>query len=214
MNTVIYYPYVSPTPEWLKVAALCWDKIYRFVPYVPDVPEQYWSEEFENPEVFLLDLHLGVLESVNIRKVGFSVQDQFWNWIDAREEALKNLEWTSKWSIEEQALCGLFHSTVPGGEFVDKLKRRGLARIEYEPSQNRMWVQQRLNYYDPWILNQQGQAFHIGELHKTSEPALPVIYLPQDVARHYLSLCASQVAKEEKRDLVADGEKFTDIIFS
>src|SRR5262245_14349224 len=29
MNTVIHYPN-APTPEWLRLAALCWDKVYWF----------------------------------------------------------------------------------------------------------------------------------------------------------------------------------------
>jgi hypothetical protein len=28
MNTVVYYPYLWPTPEWIRVAALCWEKVY------------------------------------------------------------------------------------------------------------------------------------------------------------------------------------------
>ncbi len=29
MNTVVVYPYIVPDAGWLKLAALCWDKVYR-----------------------------------------------------------------------------------------------------------------------------------------------------------------------------------------
>lgn len=29
MNAVIVYPYIVPDADWLKLAALCWDKVYR-----------------------------------------------------------------------------------------------------------------------------------------------------------------------------------------
>jgi len=45
MNTVVYYPHRSPSLKWMKLAALCWDKVYRFA-----------SNSFEDPdEVKTLD---------------------------------------------------------------------------------------------------------------------------------------------------------------
>ena len=39
MNTVVYYPYVHPPAEWLRVAALCWDKVYELTgPRIPEDP--------------------------------------------------------------------------------------------------------------------------------------------------------------------------------
>lgn len=32
INTVVYYPHTSPPVEWMKIAALCWDKVYRSLP--------------------------------------------------------------------------------------------------------------------------------------------------------------------------------------
>jgi hypothetical protein len=40
-----------------------------------------------------------------------------------------------------------------------------------------------------------------------------VIYLPKDIAFYYLSLCASKVALDGKRDLAANGGPFTDVVF-
>lgn len=41
MISVIYYPYLSPEPEWLRRAALCWDEVYRLRPHdAPDDPEE------------------------------------------------------------------------------------------------------------------------------------------------------------------------------
>jgi hypothetical protein len=41
----------------------------------------------------------------------------------------------------------------------------------------------------------------------------PFAYLPKDIALHYFSLCALKAAEAGKRDLVADGQRFTEAVF-
>ncbi|MEJ7677206.1 MAG: hypothetical protein WKG06_04900 [Segetibacter sp.] len=40
-----------------------------------------------------------------------------------------------------------------------------------------------------------------------------MIYMPKDIALHFLSLCASKAANIGNRDLIADGDEFTDVVF-
>jgi hypothetical protein len=56
---------------------------------------------------------------------------------------------------------------------------------------------------------------HLRTVRSFGDPT--IIYLPKDIALHYLSLCASQAATDkkgnQKRDLVADGGRFTEAVF-
>ena len=55
MNTVIYYPRIFPSPDWLKLAALCWDQVYRLVP-----SDWSYNPRIDDPqEVNELDRKLG-----------------------------------------------------------------------------------------------------------------------------------------------------------
>jgi hypothetical protein len=40
------------------------------------------------------------------------------------------------------------------------------------------------------------------------------VWVPEEVALHYLSLCAAHIAGKDKRDLVASDEAFTDAVFT
>jgi hypothetical protein len=210
MNTVVYYPYITPRPDWLKLAALCWDKVYRLV------PPQGWSSD---PAVVKdLDETLGgILDSINVqesigRQEYFSIYDQLWRWLDEQNE--QEDKWVnSEYSPEAQTAIFSIYTDSYGERFVKGLRRRGLP---YEIGTTADIVQRpELSTFavsggdiilpdgstvrsDPW---------------RESEHRMPVIDLPEDVALHYLSLCASQAAKAERRDLVADRMRFTDAVF-
>jgi hypothetical protein len=99
MNTVVYYPHIYPTDEWLKLAALCWDKVYRLVP-------SHW---YDPPIIEELDTALGgILVNVGIKQVAdLEVQKQFEEWIDARIDKLK----TGELHIESQGLSHLIEAS-------------------------------------------------------------------------------------------------------
>jgi hypothetical protein len=84
MNTVIYYPYIFPSSQWLKIAALCWNKVYRLVP-------DKWSYDpiVDPDEVMQLDSELGgILENVEAKKIASPrVDEQFIRWL--REHRLE-----------------------------------------------------------------------------------------------------------------------------
>jgi hypothetical protein len=257
MNTVVYYPYITPRLEWLKLAALCWDKVYRLV------PPYGWPDD---PEALIeLDQSLGsLLGTVDVAEYAGSIQDQFWTYIDAREEKFKEVQWSPDTFKERDTIFNLYESKFPGGEFVKELHSRGLARVETEIKEVQI-AEWEVGYYqvaeevyepeDPlpgsaheqynrlqeeaWRIR--SEAYGLG-LASARADALqrqanalenkaeeirrqnlitysfqdwdnPVISLPKDVALHYLSLCASQAAEDKRRDLVADGMKYTDAVF-
>ncbi len=321
MNTVVYYPYINPKPDWLKLAALCWDKVYRLAPSY-DWPndsgfgseidqDQFWrwidaqEERLEEPELQELkeldETFGGILEPANAQEFGSKIQDQFlrwidareeriqdqfWRWIDAREErfeelGLQELEWVFEGPLKGGPF-GLFDEKLPTGDFIRKLEERGLAHVELESEEGRiqlseaskradhqakellrqaeelrnelsmaknklpreaeelLWKVRKLRWAARGGKSKQAEALekkaeekypgtvkHIETLEKKAialeseaekitervRPELAIAYLPRDVALHYLSLCALQVAKDEKRDLVADAGKFTDAVF-
>jgi hypothetical protein len=267
MNTVIYYPYITPRPDWLKVAALCWDKVYRLV------PSNGWPDDSEATQE--LDQALGsLLRTVHIDEYADSIQDKFWTYIDAREKKLKEeVQWSPAASKERNAIFGMYESKFPGGEFVQELQDRNLARDE-----TRILGEYQMAYWDADFGEEELEPEELlprpGSAHEEYERLLeqarrkqdeagdlrlkikgserteasaraealdrqaevltnkaeeirkqnlvtysyrdeenPVISLPKDVALHYLSLCASQAARDKRRDLVADGMKYTDAVF-
>src|SRR6266487_1507622 len=86
LNTVVYYPHISPSPDWLKLAALCWNRVYRLVP-------EDWGDHFvDDLEIDKLDRELGgILRSINARGMASSgLEEKFINWVEKHKEKLKN----------------------------------------------------------------------------------------------------------------------------
>jgi hypothetical protein len=250
MNTVIYYPYISPRPEWLKLAALSWNKVYRLVP-------SYGSPD-DSDVVRELDEALGgILEPVYVaQEADQEVQEQFWRWVDARKERLEISRWSPDESREREVITGLGIGKFAGGEggeLLKELQRQGLARVEEKQVAKQIptWVEEaRAKYpmlqmtvteeslvdepepgsdHEKYLklletahnttdskradaLRKEAKDIRQRNLVTVTEQG-PVIYLPVDIASHYLSLCAARAAENGRRDLVADGAKFTDAVF-
>lgn len=254
MNTAIYYPHIHPTTKWLKMAALCWDKVYRLVP-------PGWDRD--SVTVQELDAALGgVLASVDITTVAnLEVQRQFEQWLDERAETLKAGAWSSEQPEQEKTLEALYtskyttllFSKLQRGGFVDRLEERGLAWSETKDIKVKIpdWEEDSFFENRRGIEGQARQAIpEPGSAHEQYEKLIEkaekkrdtadtqgaeaekkkaeqirqqhlitvtdktsITYLPKDIALHYLSLCASEVARDKRRDLVADGKQFTDSIF-
>jgi hypothetical protein len=245
MNTVVYYPHICPTPEWLRLASLCWDKVYRITPpTAPDDPEAIQE----------LDKSLGgILVSINAAEIvesAFELKSKFINWLEARAETIKR---ESK-PAGTQNLEGLFRSKIPQ-DLLCKLEEHNL--VEREPYTQQIprweqsWWNRTVKYRSgEWIstpfrdkpkpfsphANYEGFRRRAEEARQASnnkEAALyneladnvrgnnmvtvtgysNMIYVPADVALHYLALCASKIAMDGNRDLAADGEIFTDTVF-
>ncbi|GHO97418.1 hypothetical protein KSF_112910 [Reticulibacter mediterranei] len=276
MNTVVYYPHIYPTTEWLKIAALCWDKVYRLRPHG-------WRHDPQTIQNLNNALG-GLLVDIDLEKAAdLEVQRQFEQWIDARGEKLKTgalhsearslsqalreanpiivsgeLARSSEASVEHKAVDSMF-TTIHGGKmgmqrgFLDLLRKHNLAWTETHAIKaqipdweeetylhNKMPIEAPFEVSRPkpgsaheayaelreqaWKKKVAGdsrgaemfekKAEQIWQQHLiTVEETQSIIHLPKDIALYYLSLCASKAALEAKRDLVADGEQFTDIVF-
>lgn len=137
MNTVVYYPYMSPSAEWLRIAALCWDKVYRIKPPFTDDPD----------EIHELDgIFGGILDSVRLRDqakdpwakpadVEFvsDLQRLFSAWLEQRTEELRNAPMSSEEGDMMARLIGIHHSKFPATGFIDLLKRNGLLKDTRPP---------------------------------------------------------------------------------
>lgn len=124
MNTVVYYPHFTPPSSWLKMAALCWERVYRLLP--EDAPS-------DPPDVAELDAELGgVLSAVPWEQVADrqQVKESFKDWVADRAEEFDRGHRTPT-HPEEHALMrvGLYESKFPGGELVEFLVERGLATL-------------------------------------------------------------------------------------
>lgn len=278
MNTVVYYPHIYPPPEWLRVAALCWDKVYRLTPPA-------WNDDPGN----IKDLNNalgGILVDLDLKKTAEDqeVQRQFEQWIVARGEKLKTgaqrtvagslsqaleqagptivsgkLANSSEASVEDKAVGDIFtpiyHGKWTEGGFIDRLLKKhdliweennviearipdweketylenkipmerparatpppkpGSAHEKYQELLEETWKKKRAGdsrgekeFYQK---AEQLRQKHLITVRETQR----VMHLPDDVALYYLSLCASKAALGGERDLVAGGERFTDVVF-
>lgn len=182
MNTVIYYPYIHPEPDWLKLAAICWDKVYVLGT----------SDAVDDPVISELDAALGgILDySIYVENIADGeLIERFKRWVDAREDKLRAQGLKSQ---KDQPLFGIYPSKnfacSSGERIFDLLARRGLAKYKMP-------------------------RLKPGEIPSEAGPSKEMIYMPQDIALHYLSLCASKAALSGNRDVVAADEKYTDIVF-
>lgn len=246
MNTVVYYPHFVPPDSWLKVAALCWERVYRLLPI--DAPS-------DPVDIAQLDAELGgVLASISWDEVADRehIKDRFKEWVAARTEQFA-ANHRPPTVGEEHALMrvGVYESKFPGGELVEFLAERGLATVrtaatkvdipawEKEAWQSRLleapsqYVEPRpgSDHYEYERLEQLARDRTLsGDAEGASNAAIqaedirrrnlisvddhhPVVELPQDVALHYVSLCANEAALSGKRDLVGASDGFTDAIF-
>jgi hypothetical protein len=82
MNTVVYYPHVLPSSKWLKLAAICWDKVYCLI------PDSGFPSSTETIE--LAQSLGGIIQSVDIMSIANrpDVQNQFKAWVEAHRSQL------------------------------------------------------------------------------------------------------------------------------
>jgi hypothetical protein len=238
MNTVIYYPYLNPTPDWLKLAALCWDKVV--ILQTDDAPVDPTTVELDQALGGILD------RSTFYRNIAsdWEVCVQFESWVSARKEKLKDAGLSS----HNRPVMGLFPGKFPGGAIPEFLHKLGLATLEsrdievqiakweeeefesrYSETENmsalplpgsdheqydRLKRQARIESSPERAraLEEQAASIRAANLITVQDTATTV-YMPKDIALYYLSLCASKAAAELNSDLAAAGEDFTDIVF-
>src|SRR5215471_15212184 len=122
MNAALYYPYLSPPSKWLRIAALCWDKVYTFTsPDSPDLDE----------DVVEFDEQLGgFISRIDTRVFGTrpEVLDTFERLLDSDEGKAQFGDLRPLGSDHEtQAVFGIFPGKLPGGVITEKLAAHALA---------------------------------------------------------------------------------------
>jgi hypothetical protein len=196
VNTVVYYPHIWPRPEWLRLGALCWDRIVLLgVSLHGPSSKPDDIRELDDTLGGILDTSTTVTQFVDAE-----LTDRFKRWVEPRADVLR-----AQLSDDPQTMFGVydekFISPAPGEEDIrDWLVAQGLARIE-EP-------QNREEYgFDPeegWFMSEVGASMFVSDT---------VVYLPKDIALHYLSLVAAKAAASNNRDLATDEAVFTDVVF-
>lgn len=153
------------------------------------------------PELQEVDQALGFIidDSISFSSlVTDELVKEFKEWVVDHKE-----DFTSQGlSKERQELFGIYDHKFETGSSVyheeslrDWLIEQGLAKIE--------WADKKKFGLDRYI-SESGYSMYLEE---------SKVYLPKNIALHYLSLCASKAALDGNRDLVTGEEVFTDIIF-
>src|SRR6266446_1175087 len=85
MNSVLTYPYFFPNETWLKMAALCWDRVFTFREITRRPP----------PAIKEIDELLGgILGTIDIRSVSRDpvVMKSFESWLEVNHRRLTAAE--------------------------------------------------------------------------------------------------------------------------
>jgi hypothetical protein len=290
MNTAIYYPHFYPSDTWLRLAALCWDRIYTMqLENTAPAPEPLL--QLDNALGGVLDVvhpweDFGKISGVThqpisaeqkdmLESLGYLIKDdgklverpatlqeiasweetarQFSAWLDLRAERLRGRLAPSSGQMEKLVAMPSWKVDSKGGSIYKVLSERQLLRVESreedvqiaywekdeweweqsgveaaplpprkpEPgSDHEKYVQlERAARQAAWTGNQgtaqrlREEAQRIRQQHLiTVSESYQVYYMPEDVALHYLSLCASKAAQAAKRDVVTDRRNFIDAI--
>jgi hypothetical protein len=171
MNTVVVYPYIVPDTNWLRLAGLCWDKVYRLTSRkAPSDPEQ------------LQELNSGLgslLESVYPED--FRVTTEFKTWLMQEKPHLSSSATTG----HPSNYFAMFDDKLPTKEITDFLIRHKLT--------------QKLG-----ARSKSGAGKTAG-----GAPGKGNILVRQDVALHYFSMAAAQIAEKKNADLFGEHQEFT-----
>lgn len=178
MNSVLYYPHLYPTATWLRIGALCWDRVYSFTsvsaPSTPDNLAEV-NEAMGNPWL-----------GVNVADVATAPEiiQSFRSWLDEYypTKGSKKYDLSLQNFAERAALFSLYKDKFPGGEFLKLLAIRNL------------------------VFDYSGGELFLEKMHDFSPS--DVLAIPKDVALHYLSLCAGYISVKQRLDICADESLF------
>jgi hypothetical protein len=239
MNTVIYYPYFYPDPQWLKVAGLCWDRVYTLTSgHAPQCPEDVaaLNEAFQH-----------ILAPIDIRSVSHdpAVLATFEGWVATNASRLKlqELSWKSELILLDffdplQGGPDAFLQTLSRHHLNVRKTRSGPVQIPRWDWEGRLLTPEAIAPPIPFEVKQAEERYHLALLEGRHDDALDIVnqnlvakgkerltqdlvplkpdqqllYLPQGVALHYLSLCADNVAREGSRDLVTSRDEYTETV--
>jgi hypothetical protein len=238
MNGVLAYPHFFPPPDWLKLAALCWDKIYTLRETGAARPD--YIEEFEAnvPEV---------LDRIEVAEFSAdpAVREQFEHWLAAHghDQASSMAPIASRQSqyIMIDGLVG------PDDRewFQESLRKNGLlSRSKKAPHRVPRWefeprllypegpagpdphAETRFRFYEAVASGDHRLAKKLlkkdlpNDMHSRLQRLLrpadvspdefagDVVFLPPEVPFHFLALCAARAAGARGLDLATDNNAF------
>jgi hypothetical protein len=194
MNSVIYYPHIFPPFDWLRVAALCWDKVYlpganRFQGRLIPSDRRIASLEEELPG--FIDYSVGFWHGLNEETAG-----EFKQWVSSRRAALTSESLKPDKQEIFRVLAMKFDLPLPTERgLLSWLVQEGLAKIvEPDPDE----------YTD-----EDGEWTEVGA---SEFEAATKVFLPKDIGFHYLSMAARRLAEQKKSDLVTTDPLFAETV--
>ncbi|HEX8397665.1 MAG TPA: hypothetical protein VF644_10175 [Pyrinomonadaceae bacterium] len=203
MISTVYYPSLFPSENWLRLAALCWDKVYTLhYQKSPQIPAEI--DDFNNQlRDFIIPqntVELGRLKSVS---------QSFKEWLRSFPQAKIEL---SDELIGEGDWYEMFGDKIPG-DILEKLQTRSLVKT----SGGRLREAKEMvssELYEQYERKEgEGKLSFIKRIRQEQnyiDSSPLVIHLPKEIALHYMSLCAAKLAEEKKADLFADREIFAE----
>jgi hypothetical protein len=235
MNSVLFYPNFYPSAEWLRLAALCWDKVHSLRPVSERPPA----------DVGQLNEDLGgVLSPVDVHEFSgdLEVKDNFGAWISKDAKRL-----SSKQAISFSRMImldGLFRSSEDRQHFSEILHKHNvctekqlsvgrLPRWEFEPRlafPEAVYADDdrslREAYWEAIALGDRSRAdsmIKADRKHRTAnwrarlvegqqesgEYAEDVVFIPPEIPFHYLALCAAKAASQLGADLASASDSYT-----
>ena len=236
MNTVVYYPHVRPPADWLKLASLCWDRVCCLV------PDEEWDWPAEARE--LDRQLGGLIQDVGVARFRDDrrLAEQFLGWLDDRADQFAGIDATdptstfgmfpSKFSspvldrLQERGLAVLQPATetvmVPSWEVrkYQVSEAISIARPRTAPEAKYLRLLDQAAEADASgdsgraeTLEQKAERFRERQLQPVRVSG-QCVAVHRAVGLHYMTLCAAQLAREERRDLGGRDSVYTDVIFS
>jgi len=235
MNSVLFYPNFYPSAEWLRLAALCWDRVHSLRPGNERPPE----------DVGQLNEGLGgVLSPVDVHDFSGDpeVTDNFAAWISKEARRLSSKQAISFSRII--MLDGLFSSSEDRQRFSEVLHKHNvctekqlsvgrLPRWEFEPRlafPESVYADNdrplREAYWEAIAIGDRSRAdgmIKADRKHRTAnwrtrlvegqresgEYAEDVVFIPPEIPFHYLALCAAKAASQLGADLASASDSYT-----
>jgi hypothetical protein len=243
-NTALFYPHLYPSEHSLKLAALCWDSVYTLTPLGTDEPpdairkldetlggvlrEEWFERAAEDPTLQdeferwvgaradALKATPHVLADATEREVvgifgsKLGSRDRYKRLHElgvVRSESRSHEKRIPSWTLSEfkgesferpMPVDPMTKSERRDYEKYTKLNDR--ASKEHNPTKQAALRRKTSEFYER----------HLVSVRESEQ----LVWVAKDVALHYLSLCAAHIANEDKRDLVASDQTFTDAVFN
>jgi hypothetical protein len=239
MLDAVYYPYFSPGPEWLRRASLCWNTVHRLrTRDAPEDPESITELDEALGGVLAEMSFEDMAEDANARHR----LDEFLDWVDADIEkwqvatrhaaennALVGLYRTKflvgdlVLKLEERGVAEVhsepssismpdWEAATYGFEQMKMAPLPGSPEELYESLRQRAWQSRHDGRSSEADVHEQ-QAEKLLRDHLVEVPSSKsIVWLPEGIAAHYVSLTARDVAESSGFDLVADQRESTEVV--